>query len=106
MPPSVRISRALRDQPAAPAFSSDCDGRFAPGIGMTFRLRRSHASAVCPGVLPWARPIIRSSRINGPAYRAPGEDRDALPFTVGEDLRFDLPLEHVVTHLVRGDVRP
>src|SRR3989449_4766079 len=40
------------------------------------------------------------------ADRAPSEDRDALPLAVGEDLGFDLPLEHVVPYLVRGDVRP
>src|SRR2546422_10164772 len=40
------------------------------------------------------------------ADRAPGEDRDALQFAVGEDLGFDLPLEHVVPYLVRHNVRP
>src|SRR2546425_4662158 len=40
------------------------------------------------------------------ADRAPGEDRDALPLAVGEDLGFDLPLEHVVPYLVRHNVRP
>src|SRR5947199_7013007 len=40
------------------------------------------------------------------ADRAPGEDRDALPLAVGEDLGFDLPLEHVVPDLIRHNVGP
>src|SRR5207244_9410590 len=54
----------------------------------------------------WPLPILVLSGEDALADRAPGEDRDALPLAVGEDFRFDLPLEHVVPHLIRGDVRP
>src|SRR5207244_6180871 len=54
----------------------------------------------------WPLAIVVVAGEDALADRAPGEDRDALPLAVGKDLAFDLPLEHVVPHLIRHNVRP
>src|SRR5436309_11223389 len=37
---------------------------------------------------------------------APGKDRDSLAFAIRQDLRLDLPFDHVVPHMVRQVVGP
>src|SRR5437899_679487 len=69
------------------------------------QVRRLEQIVLRSNAVLWPLAIVVLSGEDALADRAPGKDCDALPLAVWKDLGFDLPLEHVVTHLVRGDVR-